>query len=110
MKIPLCCPETPVANYQATLLNIPEEQRALPSLLSLGSTGTTLMFRPCRARIHIFLRTQEQIHQQINVRWANLMPYSNSAGPDWNIACFLQIDVPYVMHLKLASLRPFNPY
>jgi hypothetical protein len=46
MKGPMCCPETPVTNYQATPLNIPEEQRPLPSLLSLGSTGTALMFRP----------------------------------------------------------------
>jgi len=88
MKEPICCPETPVTNYQATQLSIPEDQRPLPSLLSLGSTGATLMFKPCRARIHIFLRTQEQIHKQINVRWANLMPYCNSAGPDWNVALF----------------------
>jgi hypothetical protein len=90
MKGPMCCPETPVTNYQATPLNIPEELRSLPSLLSLGKTGTTLMFRPCRARIHIFLRTQEQRHQEINGRWANLVPYCNMAGPDWNVACFLQ--------------------
>jgi hypothetical protein len=68
MKWPMCCPETPVTNYQATPLNIPEERRSLPSLLSLGSTWTTLVFRPCRARIQIFFSTQEQIHQQINGR------------------------------------------
>jgi len=61
------------------------------ALLSLGSTGATLMFKLCRAKIQIFLRTQEQIYKQINLRWANLMPYCNSAGPDWNVACFLQI-------------------